>query len=144
MASHDRPQKTIVILVGITAYFTIRRLGDGVRTWVDRRFFRENYNAENVLTELSEQVRSITETKSLLETVAVRISETLHVPQVAVLLGGGGFYQPTFAMGFASLPTVAFPSKTGTALLLKSQKEPARVFLNDRGLVAIPRRRHRR
>jgi sigma-B regulation protein RsbU (phosphoserine phosphatase) len=131
-ASHDRPQKTIVILVGITAYFTIRRLGDGVRTWVDRRFFRENYNAENVLTELSEQVRSITETKSLLETVAARISETLHVPQVAVLLGAGGFYQPTFAMGFASLPTVAFPSKTGTALLLKSQKEPARVFLNDR------------
>jgi phosphoserine phosphatase RsbU/P len=131
-ASHNRPQKTIVILVGITLYFTIRRLGDGLRTWVDRRFFRENYNAEAVLTELSEQVRSITETKSLLETVAARISETLHVPQVAVLLGGGGFYQPSFSMGFATLPTVAFPSKTGTALVLKSQKEPARVFLNDR------------
>jgi sigma-B regulation protein RsbU (phosphoserine phosphatase) len=131
-ASQDRPQKTIVILVGITLYFTIRKLGDGLRTWVDRRFFRENYNAENVLTELSEQVRSITEPKSLLETVAARISETLHVPQVAVLLAGGGFYQPTFAMGYASLPTVAFPSKTGTALLLRSQKEPARVFLNDR------------
>ena len=41
-------------------------------------------------------------------------------------------YQPAFAMGYASLPTVAFPSKTGTAMLLKSQKEPARVFLNDR------------
>ena len=131
-ASHDRAQKTIVILVGITAYFTIRRIGDGLRTWVDRRFFRENYNAENMLAELSEQVRSITEPKSLLETVAARISETLHVPQVAVLLGGSGFYQPAFAMGYASLPTVAFPSKTGTAMVLKSQKEPARVFLNDR------------
>ncbi|HET6220203.1 MAG TPA: GAF domain-containing SpoIIE family protein phosphatase [Acidobacteriaceae bacterium] len=131
-ASHDRPQKTIVILVGITAYFTIRRVGDGLRTWVDRRFFRENYNAEHVLTELSEQVRSIVEPKSLLETVAARISETLHVPQVAVLLSGSGFYRPAFAMGYASLPTVAFPSKTGTAMVLKSQKEPARVFLNDR------------
>ena len=130
-ASHDRPQKTIVILVGITLYFTIRRLGDGLRTWVDRRFFRENYNAEHVLSELSEQVRSITESKSLLETVAARISETLHVPQVAVLLGGGGFYRPAFAMGYPNLPTVAFPSKTGTAMVLKSQKEPARVFLND-------------
>jgi sigma-B regulation protein RsbU (phosphoserine phosphatase) len=48
-----------------------------------------------------------------------------------VLLGGEGFYRPTFAMGYASLPAVAFPSKTGTALLLKSQKDPARVFLND-------------
>jgi sigma-B regulation protein RsbU (phosphoserine phosphatase) len=130
-ANHNRAQKIIVILVGITAYFTIRRLGDGLRTWVDRRFFRENYNAEHVLTELSEEVRSIVEPRSLLETVAGRISETLHVPQVAVLLSGGGFYHPAFAMGYAVLPTVAFPSKTGTAMLLKSQKEPARVFLND-------------
>jgi sigma-B regulation protein RsbU (phosphoserine phosphatase) len=131
-ASHDRPQKTIVILAGITAYFTIRRLGDNLRTWVDRRFFRESYNAENVLTELSDQVRSMIEPKSLLETVAARISETLHVPQVAVLLSGEGFYRPAFALGYDSLPAVAFPSKTGTALVLKSQKEPARVFLNDR------------
>ena len=131
-ARHDRPQKIIVILAGITAYFTIRRLGDKLRTWVDRRFFRESYDAEHVLTELSEQVRSMIEPGSLLETVAARISETLHVPQVAVLLGAAGFYRPAFAMGYASLPTVAFPSKTGTAMLLKSQKEPARVFLNDR------------
>ncbi len=131
-AAHDRPQKIIVILAGITAYFTIRRLGDNLRTWIDRRFFRESYDAEHVLTELSEQVRSMIEPGSLLETVAARISETLHVPQVAVLLGGAGFYRPAFAMGYASLPTVAFPSKTGTAMILKSQKEPARVFLNDR------------
>ena len=131
-AGHDRPQKIIVILAGITAYFTIRRLGDSLRTWVDRRFFRESYDAEHVLTELSEQVRSMIEPGSLLETVAARISETLHVPQVAVLLGGAGFYRPAFAMGYASLPSVAFPSKTGTAMILKSQKEPARVFLNDR------------
>jgi len=130
--SHNRVQKTIVILIGIAAYFTIRSVGDRLRTWVDRRFFRENYNAENVLSELSEHVRSIIETKPLLETVAARISETLHVPQVAVLLGGGGFYRPAFAMGYATLPTVAFPTKTGTAMVLKSQKEPARVFLNDR------------
>jgi phosphoserine phosphatase RsbU/P len=131
-AGHDRPQKTLVILAGITAYFTIRRLGDNLRTWVDRRFFRESYDAEHVLTELSEQVRSMIEPESLLETVAARISETLHVPQVAVLLGSAGFYRPAFAMGYVSPPTVAFPSKTGTALVLKSQKEPARVFLNDR------------
>jgi sigma-B regulation protein RsbU (phosphoserine phosphatase) len=131
-ASHDRPQKIIVILVGATAAFTIRRLGDGLRTWVDRRFFRESYNAEQVLSELSEQVRSMVESKSLLETVAARISETLHVPQVAVLLSGGGFFRPAFAMGYGNLPGVAFPSKTGTAMVLERQREPARVFLNDR------------
>ena len=131
-ARQDRPQKTIVILIGITAYFTIRRLGDTLRTWVDRRFFRESYNTENILTELSEQVRSMVEPRSLLETVAARISETLHVPQVAVLLAGAGAYQPAFALGYGHLPTVAFGNKSGTAMVLKSQKEPARVFLNDR------------
>ena len=89
--SHDSVQKAIVILVGIAAYFTIRKSGDGLRTWLDRRFFRENYNAENVLSELSEHVRSIVETKPLLETVAARISETLHVPQVAVLWAEADF-----------------------------------------------------
>ena len=131
-ANHERWQKIIVILVGIAASLTIRGLGDRVRVWVDRRFFRENYNAEHVLTDLSDEVRSIVEPKSLMETVAGRISDTLHVPQVAILLSGGGFYQPAFAMGYPALPTVSFPSKTRTAMVLKSQKEPARVFLNDR------------
>jgi sigma-B regulation protein RsbU (phosphoserine phosphatase) len=35
-------------------------------------------------------------------------------------------------MGYPALPVVSFPGKTGTAMLLKSQKEPAHVFLNDR------------
>ena len=131
-ANHDRLQKTIVILVGIGAYFTIRRLGDSLRTWVDRRFFRESYDAETMLNELSDQVRSMVEPKPLLETVAARISETLHVPQVAVLLSGSGFFRPAFAMGYAGLPSVAFPSVSGTAKVLQSQNEPARVFLNDR------------
>ncbi len=131
-ANHDRPLKTIVIFTGITAYFTIRRLGDALRIWVDRRFFRENYNAEHVLSELSEQVRTITEPKPLLETVTARISETLHIPRVAVLLDGGGAYRPAFAMGFPGLPAVRFPAATGTAVVLKQEREPARVFLNDR------------
>jgi phosphoserine phosphatase RsbU/P len=130
--SRDRPQKIIVIAVGIIAAFTIRRMGDRVRIWVDRRFFREAYNAEQVLTELSEQVRAMVEPKSLLEAVSTRISETLHVPQVAVLLGGGGFYRPAYAMGYGDLSGVSFLRNAGTAKVLQQQKEPARVFLNDR------------
>jgi sigma-B regulation protein RsbU (phosphoserine phosphatase) len=72
------------------------------------------------------------ETKSLLETVAARISETLHVPQIAVLLSGGGPYRPAYAMGYGDLSGVAFPPGTGTIKVLKSEKEPARVYLNDR------------
>ena len=130
--SHNRPRKITVIGVGLFAALTIRRLGERVRTWVDRRFFREAYNAEQVLTELSEQVRAMVEPKSLLETVAARISETLHVPQVAVLLGGAGPYRPTYSIGYGDLSGMAFPPGTGTVKVLQAEKEPARVYLNDR------------
>lgn len=130
--SRNRPQKITVISVGIIAALTLRRLGEGVRTWIDRRFFREAYDAEHVLTELSDQVRAMVEPKSLLETVAARISETLHVPQVAVLLGGSGPYQPAYAVGYGDLSSVVFPKTTGTVKVLREQKEPARVYLNDR------------
>ena len=128
----NRPQKITVIGFGLSAVLMLRRLGDRIRVWVDRRFFREAYDAEHMLSELSEQVRSMVEPKSLLETVAVRISETLHVPQVAVLLGGGDLYRPAFAMGYGNLSDVAFSRNKGTTRVLQQQKEPARVFLNDR------------
>ena len=124
--------KVGVILIGIAAVLRLRGLADHLRAWVDRRFFREAYDAENVLAELSEQVRTMVEPKSLLETVAARISETLHVPQVAVLLGGGGPYRPAYAMGYGDFPDVAFAPAAGTTRLLQKQKEPARVYLNDR------------
>ena len=60
LASHEgrnRPQKVAVIALGITAVFTIQRVGDRLRSWLDRRFFREAYDADHVLAELSEQVQ---------------------------------------------------------------------------------------
>ena len=134
LATHEgrnRPQKIAVIAVGITAVFTIQRAGDRLRSWLDRRFFREAYDTDRVLAELSEKVRTMVEPKSLLETVTARISETLHVPQVAVLLGGG-VYRPAYAMGYGDLPDVSFPQIAGTIKALQQQKEPARVYLNDR------------
>jgi len=130
--SHGRLIKTGVILVGIVIVLRIRKLADQLRAWIDRRFFREAYDAERVLAELSEQVRTMVEPKSLLETVTARISETLHVPQVAVLLGGGGPYRPAYATGYGDLPDIAFSAATATTRLLEKQKEPARVYLNDR------------
>jgi len=128
---HDRPQKLIVIALGLLAVFTIRRLSDKIGAWIDRRFFREAYDAEQVLSELSDSVRSMIETRSLIKTVAERISETLHIPRVAVLLGGGGPYRPAYALGYGSAPDIVFLPGAGTVKVLARQKEPARVYLDD-------------
>jgi len=123
--------KMAVIAIAIAVGFGIPRLGNRLRTWTDRRFFREAYNAEQVLSDLSDQVRSMVETRPLIETVATRISETLHIPQVAVLLGGSDPYRPAFALGYNTPPDVSFPPGTGTVKVLQTNREPARVYFDD-------------
>jgi sigma-B regulation protein RsbU (phosphoserine phosphatase) len=123
--------KAGVIAAGAFQIWLLRWRAEQLRIWTDRRFFREAYDAEQVLSELSDQVRSIVETRPLIETVAERISETLHIPRVAVLLGGVGPYSPAYALGYGAPPDVAFAQSTGTVKVLQKQKEPARVYLDD-------------
>ena len=127
----NRLGKMIVIAVAVTVGFSIPRLGERLRTWTDRRFFREAYNTEQVLSELSDQVRSMVETRPLIETVAARISDTLHIPQVAVLLASGGPYRSAYALGYGTPPDVVFPAGAGAVRVLQRQKEPARVYFDD-------------
>ena len=129
--NRNRPEKMIVIALGLVAIFTIRRMTEKIGTWIDRRFFREAYDAEQVLAELSDGVRGMVDARSLIETVAERISETLHISRVAVLLGGGGPYRPAYALGYGAAPDVAFPAGGGTVKLLQKQNEPARVYFDD-------------
>jgi sigma-B regulation protein RsbU (phosphoserine phosphatase) len=131
--SEGSPAKVTVAVMVLLFAFTIRRAADRLRAWTDRRFFREAYNAEQVLSELSDQVRSMVETRPLIETVAARISETLHVPRVAVLLSGGGMFRPAYALGYGSEPDVGFLANNGAVKLLEKQREPARVYLDDPG-----------
>lgn len=126
----DTPQKLVVIGVGLGAVFIIRRGGDRAREWVDRRFFREAYDAEQVLSELSDSVRSMVEVPSLIATVAERISQTLHISRVAVVLGGGP-YRPAYALGYPAPPDIVFPPGAGMVKVLQRQNGPARVYFDD-------------
>ena len=129
--SRNRPQKLPVISIGIVGVLTIRRAAEKLRAWTDRRFFREAYNAEQVLTELSDQVRTMVEPRSLLETVSTRVAETLHVQNIAVLLRGSEIYQPAYALGYGVVPEISFPASTATVTHLRQTREPARVYLED-------------
>ncbi len=93
-----------------------------LRTWIDRKFFREAYNAEQILAELSDDVRTMVETKPLLETVATKISESLHIPQVAVLLRNDDGFAPAHAIGFDTSPAVELPSESRAIRKLASNR----------------------
>ena len=94
------------VLLGVGAIMVIRRFAERLGRWVDRRFFREAYDAEHILTDLASRVRTMVETRPLLEMVAQQISTSLHVPRVAILLKGAGALAPAYAVGYGDLPTV--------------------------------------
>jgi len=91
--------------------FAIQAYADVLRRWIDKRFFREAYDAEHILSELASSVRTMLEVGPLLETVTKRISETLHVPRVAILLSEGGVLQPAYAIGPSPPSTLPLPSE---------------------------------
>ncbi len=121
----------IVIALGVVLLLGLRRLSESLVRWTDRRFFRDAYQSEQILADLSENVRSIVETQSLLETISQRIAASLHVPQVAVLIDGSGPYRPAYSVGYDPAPEVAFPEDAGTVRRLREEREPERVYLDD-------------
>jgi phosphoserine phosphatase RsbU/P len=102
-----------------------------LQTWLDRKFFREAYNAEVVLNELSDEVRRFTETAPLLETVSRRVAETLHVDQIAVLLRRGESFHLQQAIGMDTYGPLMLPALASAVRYLSSTNEPARLYRDD-------------
>lgn len=104
-----RYQRIEVVAAGIFAMMVIRQFAIQLRSWVDQRFFREAYDAEQILIELAEKVRSIVETRPLLQLIAHRISESLHVARVAILLNGPDGFRLAYAVGYPTPPEINIP-----------------------------------
>ncbi|MGI8990918.1 MAG: PP2C family protein-serine/threonine phosphatase [Bryobacteraceae bacterium] len=113
------------IVIALLIRFSVVRQGVGtrLRKWLDRKFFREAYNAELVLSELSEQARRFTETGPLIETVTRKISDVLHVPSIAVFLRGGD--------GFTAGGPLLLPESSSTVQNLMRTNLPATVYRDN-------------
>ncbi len=95
---------------------------------VDRRFFREAYNSEMILEELSDSVRTITDEDKMLETVAQRISDSLHVSNCAFLLEESQSYRPVYCLGFEPPPGTELPPNSKTVEAVKESSVPSPIY----------------
>ncbi len=130
MTGHRRDSLGLVLallaIAGLLAMFFARGfLGSRFQNWLDRKFFREAYNAERILNELAGQARTFTDSHSLIETVAQRISEVLHVPQIAVLLSQGGSFRLQQSLGLDVNGTLALSTAGSTIQHLTHTASPA-------------------
>jgi phosphoserine phosphatase RsbU/P len=133
LTSHAmRPVGTVVIIAaGLWGIFLLHGATQRLAIWVDRRFFRDVFNAEQILSELAEKVRMIVETQPLLDMVTQRIADSLHVKRVAVLLNGTGPYRPAHSLGYSAMPDMAFAGDAATVQMLKTERQPVRVYFDD-------------
>jgi len=127
----NSPVQYVLIALGVALWLSAKHVCEKLRGWTDRRFFRDAYNAEHILASLSDEVRSIVETQPLLERVATKIAESLHVPRIAVLLQQDALYRPAYALGYESAPQAEFRTTEGTIERLRKEAEPARVYFDD-------------
>jgi phosphoserine phosphatase RsbU/P len=120
----------IVVTAAAAILALAGRFADRLRSWVDRRFFREAYNADLILSDLAMQVRTMVETQPLLQTVAQRVADTLHVPRVAILLNQRGRLRPAYALGYADVSHIVFAEESATVRRLQRDSH-ARVRFDD-------------
>jgi phosphoserine phosphatase RsbU/P len=113
--------RILLFSIGLALIAGIRMFAQRLRAWIDRRFFREAYEADAILSELATKVRSILETDSLLQTVATCIAASLHVPRIAILLNQNGAFRPAYALGYDSQLDAAIAPESLTVRRLRKQ-----------------------
>jgi sigma-B regulation protein RsbU (phosphoserine phosphatase) len=100
-------------------------------SWIDRKFFREAYSADQILGELATQAQGFTETQPLIRTVSECISNALHVDRIAVLLRSGDTFRLQYAVGVDAGHEVLLPGSSKTIRNLDLAKSPASVYLDN-------------
>jgi sigma-B regulation protein RsbU (phosphoserine phosphatase) len=103
-------------------------LSHRLQRWLDRKFFREAYDAELVLSELSDQARRFTEAGPLVDTVSRRISEVLHVSRIAVYLRQGRSFGLQHCIGVADDVPKRFEESSSTVRNLARSNQPATLY----------------
>ncbi|HET9098891.1 MAG TPA: SpoIIE family protein phosphatase [Acidobacteriaceae bacterium] len=122
----------IAILAGLLLLLR-SRFTKNLSSWLDRKFFREAYNSEQLLAELSHRVRKYSESGPMLEMVLKSLAETLHIQNIAVLLRGGNNFQLQQAVGinidgFSGGGSVQLPMNSATVRNLMRINTPVQLY----------------
>jgi len=127
MIVSGRPLFYLVTLALLAAGLRYR---DAARAWLDRRFFREQYDARQVLLSLAGRIPYETDPNELTALVLQQVDTALHPRLAAVLVSGleDGQLTPVAVLhGTAD----ALSASGGLATLLKWSDEPLEVILTD-------------
>lgn len=98
---------------------------------LDRKFFREAYDTDQVLQDLSDQVRRFTDPEPLLKTVAQSVAETLHVARVGVLMRKPDGFRLQEAIGMPLTNDMVLGSHSSTIRRLAQRTTAVRLHREE-------------
>lgn len=124
------PERLAITASGIAAVLLVGFGANRLASWIDRRFFREACNAEQILNELAASVSSMVELGPLLRTVSSRVTQALHISETAVFLREQSLYRPAFCLGYAQPRDTLFSDASLTVQELIRRKEPLPVYFD--------------
>jgi predicted Ser/Thr protein kinase len=130
----DQPLSAIVqgrpsFYIGLLVLIALgMRYRDNAQRWLDRRFFRSEYDAKEILLSLASRVPQETDPRALLALVLTDVEMALHPATAAVLAENGGVYEVIEARHLVPAP---LPGASGLVQLLQWSDAPLEVFDND-------------
>ncbi len=133
LAAVLRERGWIYAVVGAAALLARRRQREWLEA-LDRRFFREQYDAQQLLREVAEQVREAVGFEQAAARVAARIEAALHAEFAAVLLRRPR--EERYAVVAAAPPAAsppALPAESKLLALLRLLGKPLEITLTETG-----------
>jgi len=117
-------------LAMIAAVVAAMKYRNAARLWLDRRFFREAYDAREILLSLASRITYETDPNDLTAMVVDRINTALHPEVIAVLVGGvdEGQLRPISTL-HGDVPPLALES--GLVTMLRWSNEPLELYVTD-------------
>ncbi len=125
------PERAGLTAAGIGLIFLVTLGGRKLAKWIDRRFFRDAHDAEQLLARLAESVETLIELPPLLTAVGTRLAAALHISELAVFLREQKSYSVAFALGYSEPPGLAFPTGSGIVGELQRERRALPVYLDD-------------
>ncbi|HWI20156.1 MAG TPA: PDZ domain-containing protein, partial [Vicinamibacterales bacterium] len=109
---------------------------DAAQRWLDQRFFRDEYDAREILVSLAGRVSYEADPRDLVAMVVTQIDSALHPECIAVLAASDsptasnplGRFDPVSALRIEAAPLQA---DSGVTTLLRWSDKPLEVFLDD-------------
>jgi eukaryotic-like serine/threonine-protein kinase len=130
----DRPLADIVLGQPLFYAFSLGlvalgfRYRDQAQRAIDRRFFRAEYDAREILLALANRVPLQHDPANVVSMVVKSIDEALHPDAVAILAGEDARLEVLVAVRTTVTP---LPRDSGLVTLLQWSEEPLEVFLDD-------------